>query len=205
MLIFPILANAQTGESIFEITDDGEIITKSKFIDSLTYNRSSLDWFWALDFKLTYPINVKLLSSIYAIRMGELTENITEGDSHLIEFFKNGKQILLFKELEGIVKTDNDYFVIAPLSDSSKLLIFEGYQYGADLPRLIIFVLSESDVKLVYYKYRQVGKIINTSKKFYMTIVSNRAEWSYDRKTIESPAVTHTIWREDGVLKFKDD
>lgn len=211
IILFPLFANAQSGTAIFNIADDGTIITNNKFRDSLPSERSSFSsWILSQKVELSDSLIVKLPSSSCTIKIGKFERRDNDlGNYDVIEIYKNGKQLVSFRELETIVKyednkhTDNGYFITVPLSDSTKALICEGFHYGAGLPRLMIFVLTESDAKLVYYKYEYIKAITNKLDNFSMIVMSQFAEW-ISPDVIGTAEVNHTIWNKNGILKFRN-
>ncbi len=93
---------------------------------------------------------------------------------------------------------DNDYFISVPLSSTSKALIFMGMTYGSSLPRLMIFVMTERDVKLVYCKTMDVHSMVKTPSSFSMITQSNVTGFD------DGTPVLHTIWLKNGALWFKN-
>lgn len=120
--------------------------------------------------------------------------------------------ILTFKDGNGIVKlndplnlyayrfnnySNNHHFIEVKLSDSSKVIIFLGQHYGTDLAELIIFVATDSDIKLVYCKAMEINSIVKTADSFSMTIQSNIIEDGVGVPRLQ------TIWSQYGFLWFK--
>ncbi len=81
---------------------------------------------------------------------------------------------------------------------NSKALIFLGQHYGTDLPRLIIFIVTDSDVKLVYNKKMKITSINSSAGNFSLSLVSNIVEAG------DGVEETHTIFLRDGVLFFRN-
>lgn len=210
---FPLFACGQTAQPIFSISN-GLISTNSQFVDSFELNY----WNAYSVGPLGTPIQVGVGSQSYTIKTGFLINSNQDGDFEAIEVSRNGQQVFLLKNGDGIVKFDNskfmppnyffsnrfvsfaanDYFIEVPLSADSKALIFMGIPYGTDLPRLIIFVLTPSDVTLVYYQDMDVESMVKTSSSFSMVVQSNLL--SDDGGT----PITHSIFLQNGVLKFVD-
>lgn len=213
ILISPMCCVAQTGTPIFSV-NNGLISTNNQFVDTLDPNLTSLNY------SLNNPVQIQVGNAVYAIKTGRFSGWSDEsGDYDIIEFSRDGQQKLLFREGEGILKyrnskytypsssfgnyrfssyATNDYFIEVVLNPSSKALIFLGPSYGTDLPRLMIFVLTETDVKLVYYKKVDIHSITVASNSFSMMVNSNLVG---DQN--ETP-ILHTIWLNEEKLYFKN-
>lgn len=69
--------------------------------------------------------------------------------------------------------------------------------YGTDLPKLMIFVLMPTDVRLVYYKQASVNSIEKKADRFLMKI-----QTTFPEPDVEP--TTHFIGLENGLLMYKD-
>jgi len=211
-LLFPFLVCGQTGTQIFSISNVN-ITVDNLFIDLPT------NYWGTAGHSLGNPIPVSIGNQSYTIKTGRFTGWDNEpGDYDVIEISKNGQQLVLFKDGEGIVKynnsmymppnyafanrfvsyAENDYFISVPLSATSKALIFMGKPYGTDLPRLIIFVLTETDAKLVFCKRMYVESITKTVNDFSMVVQSNLTSVG------DGVPELHTIWLQNQDLWFKN-
>lgn len=85
----------------------------------------------------------------------------------------------------------------ADLSASTKILIFLGQHYGTDLSKLIIFVVTPDEIKLVYNQKTAIVSIIKNNSQFAMVVQSNIPDE-------EEKAILHVIEMEKGILKFKN-
>lgn len=212
-LLLPILAYGQTEMQIFNISN-GTISTNSQFITMPE------DLWETKRYSLGNPVSVTVGNQSYTIKTGRFSGwDTAPGDYDVIEISKNGTQLLLFKDGDGILKynnsrfmppeysmankfvsyADNDYFISVPLSSTSKALIFMGMTYSSSLPRLMIFVMTESDVKLVYCKIMDVHSMVKTPTSFSMTTQSNMTGFD------DGIPVLHTIWlKKSGDFWFKN-
>lgn len=96
----------------------------------------------------------------------------------------------------------NDYFLEVPLANRAKALLFLGYPYGCCPQYLIIVVLTEKEAKVVYAQESFVTFFYQDQMYLSMRLQSNFQE-TVDGVTY-TPAITHTIDTEYGVLMFKD-
>ena len=101
IILSSIFTNAQTGTPIFNITNNGSIISNNRFIDTLS--SKWLDYLNKYKFTLNTPIQINVASSAYTIKTGTyIYENRDDepGEFDVIEISKNGKQILLLRSEE---------------------------------------------------------------------------------------------------------
>ncbi len=146
------------------------------------------------------------------------------GDFNVIEFHSNDGCGYQYRDDYGILKMNessvswmpsysgsnymhrglsrNGYFVETTLTPDSKAVIFFGQSYGTDVGRTFIFIVTERDVKLVFNKPYRAKSINIANGEFRIEFQSNIQE-TIDGVTW-TPAITHTMWLEDGVLKFRD-
>ena len=198
---------AQTGTQIYSI-NNGVVSNIEQFIEK---QQISID---SLEYSLNNPILVSTYTSTYTIKTGRFSGWENEpGDFDVIEISKNGQQKFIYKSCDGIAKfnnsknlytssfnrySSNGYFIEVPMTTDSKALIFLGQHYGTDLARLIIFILTDSDVKLVYNKKMAITDINSTNGNFSMSLVSNIVEEG------DGTESKHTIYQQNGVLYFGD-
>lgn len=209
-------AQAQIGSAIFSIDPKGNITTKSEFIDPF-YEDCDLS---ALTYAPGNPVAVKLPSKTYTIRTCAFDEWECEADRgfNVIEITQKNRDVLTLKQGEFWTfitddrpsfnleeYTDNNYFIRVPLSAKSQALIFRGFMYGTGPAPLSIVVLTENQAKLVFNKEMYINSIIQISSGgFFMQLQSNICEWDDERRPYYDP-ITHVIWLDDGVLRFKND
>jgi hypothetical protein len=206
--ILPLTLLAQTGGTPIYFIDSGAIVTDSQFIDQTHHSVNSLPY------TLNNPKPVSVGGATYTISTGRFSGWADEpGDFDVIQISHNGQQRLLYRADDGITRIDNNknlyasqfrqfspngYFIEIPINEGSKALIFLGQHYGTDLPRLIIFVLTGTDVKLVHNKRLAIGSINAAPGSFSMALESEIAEHGYG----VSP--THTIFQKNGILHFNN-
>lgn len=195
------------GTPIYTI-NNGEIVTNGRFTDQIGNSVSGLN------FQTTNISTVNVGSTNYGIKVGRFSGWQNEpGDLDVIQFFNGNSEVLTFKDDEGIVFMNNaknlyanrfnnysvdGLFFEIQMSPSSKALIFLGQHYGTNVAKLIIFVATSNQVKLVFCKKMAVNSMNNSSDAFSMTLQSNIVESGYGTPII------HTLWKQDGVLWFKN-
>ena len=206
-LSFSCVVSTHKGVPLYSNTD-GVIYNFVEFIDEECISVSSLPY------SLDNPISVTISASTYTIKTGRFTGwDDEEGDFDVIEISKNGQPEIIYKAYDGIAKMNNSknsytslfsryssngYFIEMPVTSDSKVIIFLGQHYGTDLSRLIIFTLTDSDVKLVHNKQMAINNITAECGNFSMLLESNIVEFGYG-----TPA-THSIYQKNDVLYFKD-
>lgn len=189
---------------ICTIDKNGKIITCEQFISQEPIS---------LSFS-AYPIGDILIGkNTYVVKIGRFEHWEEEpGDFDIIQFYKDNKLMLTYKDADGIVKlndsknpyaysfyrySENGYFMEAKLSDSTKILVFIGQHYGTDLAKLIVFAATSEDIKLVYNQKVAINSMIKTDDRFALLVQSNIPDEG------EEP-ILHTIEIVEGVLKFGD-
>ena len=142
------------------------------------------------------------------------------GDYDIIQFYKDGEEKLYFEDGEWLVKyTDsqnpnshvsdfaayaaNPYFINIPLSETAAALVFMGPSYPTNPSRMVIFVLTENDIKMVLNQELEAEGITATAKSFKMQVASKRAKLVNDSPEKWTEAELHNIWLENGILKLK--
>lgn len=103
-----------------------------------------------------------------------------------------------FYEQSLKLHSDNNYFIKVPLSDNAMALIFVGWPYDSTPSQLLIFVLTPTDVRMVYNKNMKINSITQMANNFSMIIQSNILDGG------EGTPGLHTLWLKDGVLWFKN-
>ncbi len=194
----------QESTPIFTINKNGVIIPNKRFISedsiSLPFSTDSIGYTSTSD-------------TTYSIKTGRFKNWDNEpGDFDVIQFYKNNQLIFTYKDADGIVKwsnpenhyaypfnqySANGYYMEADLSASTKILIFLGQHYGTDLAKLIIFVVTPDEIKLVYNQKTAIVSIIKNNSQFSMVVQSNIPDE-------EEKAILHVIEMEKGILKFKN-
>lgn len=193
--------------SLFTYNEIGNIIPNSRFISPMDNTLSSQQ------FLTTYTSSIFIDSTTYNIKTGRFINwNDEPGDFDVIQFYKNNQLILTYKDADGIVNLNNPknqysysfnrhskngYFIEAKLSDKTGIIVFIGQHYGTDLPKLIIFAITRNEIKLIYNQKVQINSITKTKDNISLILQSNIPNDN------EMP-VTHTIWSNNGILKFKD-
>lgn len=209
MILFTINNSlfAQENTSIFTYNESGEIVTNSRFI-SLADNSLS-----SLRFSANNVATTSINETTYVVKTGRFNNWENEpGDFDIIQFYKNNQLILTYKDADGIVKLNNSsnpyansfnryssngYFIEVALSDTTKIIVFVGQHYGTDLSKIIIFAVTRNEVKLVYNQKVQINSMTKTNNSILMVVQSNIPNENDE-------LITHTIWSDKGVLKFKD-
>lgn len=79
-----------------------------------------------------------------------------------------------------------------------------GPNYPTNVSRMSIFVLTENDIKLVLNKELEATDIIKNNSEFKMIVDSKPSQLISMHPDKWSDPVSHTIWFENGVLKFKN-
>jgi hypothetical protein len=169
----------------------------------------------SLSYSLQNPISTTVSTSNYTIKTARFVGWENEpGDFDVIEISRNGQQQLIYKAYDGIAKLNdsqnlytsqfsqfstNGYFIEIPLTATSKALIFLGYHYGTDFPRLFIFIATDLDVKLVYNQKMYLKHIDTSNGNFILSIVSGIVE-NDDETTTET---TKRIYLSGGVLVYR--
>ena len=207
LLVICHLSFSQQIIPLFTYTQDGNVIPDNRFISAMDNILSSLS------FSTAYTSSVSIDSTTYHIKTGRFRNWEDEpGDFDIIEFYKNHQLVLTYKDAEGIVHlnkpknlysytfnqySENGYFMEVRLSDQISTLFFIGQHYGTDLPKLIIFALTPKEIKLIYNQKVQINSILKTDNHISLIVQSNIPN-DHDE------LLTHTIWSDNGILKFKD-
>lgn len=198
---------SQQNIPLFTYTQDGNVIPDNRFISAIDNTLSSLP------FSTVYTSSISIDSTTYNIKTGRFINwNDEPGDFDVIQFFKNDQLILTYKDADGIVKLNNPknlysypfnqyskngYFIDVRSSDKIEFLFFIGQHYGTDLPKLIIFAVTQKEIKLIYNQTVQINSITKTENHISFVLQSNMPNDN------EMP-VTHTIWSYEGTLNFKN-
>ncbi len=191
--------------------NDGIISVKEQFIDAQNPSVESLSY------TLQNPLSTIVSTSTYTLKTGRFEGWEDEpGDFNVIEISKNGQQKLIYKDDYGITKiinkkkegyfyatslspySSNGYFIEVSMTPTSKALLFLGQDYGTDLSRLIIFIITDSDVKLVHNKPMEIRSIDTSAGNFSLSLKSTIEE-------ISGLEDMHTIFLKDGVLFFRNE
>jgi len=218
LLCGALCANGQTGSAIFAVGTEGTITTNSSFINPF-YNYPGAP---SLTYSPQNPVNVQVGTKTYVVKTCIFNNWDNDADTgfHIIEVSSGGQVVLTFKSAlqwaylsypagSGMYRnfksySDNNYFIKVPLSDSSVAIIFVGWPYDSTPSMLTIVVLTQTDAKLVYNKNMEINTI-TLGSAFSMILQSNTVEYNAQNVPFngETPKL-HTIWLEDGVLRFKD-
>ena len=211
-----MFAISQTATTIFTIDNSGKVITKSQFINP-PYDNSINNYGFSLS---NPPVQVQVGTVTYTIKTGNF-EMSNENDYDVVEISKDGNRVCLHREEDGILKlkegsnrndgkshrlgkyANNNYCIEVPLSSTSKALLFFGPSYGSSVAKTLIFVLTESNAKLVFNKTLEPQEMKNITSNFEMKLIADIPECDLDGNEIPSPS--YTIWKEGGVLKHKKD
>lgn len=192
---------------IFSITSNG-ITSNSQFI---IHNESSIA---NLAYTTTTSLPISINNTVIDVKMGRFNGWQNEpGNFDVIRFDKNNIPLLTFRYDEGIVRLNNNanlyayrfngysnngYFIEEALSPTEKAVIFLGQHYGTDVAELIIFIVTPDEVKLVFCKKMAITAIVRNPNTFSLALQSNIIGEG------QGTPITHTIWKQDGVLWFKN-
>ncbi len=209
-----LFASAYTqnnGVPIYSIDNNNMIISSQAYISNdITYSNN-------FGFSTSETASVSINQTTYTIKEGRFDGwGNQPGNYDVIELYKNGTCVLTFKIQNGIVilndinnnyasrqskYSTNGYFIEQTLTSTSKALLFLGYNYSTDPANLIIFILTEDDAKLVFCRPMAIQNIERSSTNFSVDLLS---DIMYEDHINLPLSIRHTIWLEDGVLKFKD-
>lgn len=172
VLLFTFInVNAQTSSSDNVFTTNGNIINiNTKYIYNDITNVKQLS------FTTNEISTLKVGDTQYMIKVGRFKGWENEpGDFDVIQFYDTNKNILTFKNCDCIAKLNdpnnlytynfhkyspNGYFIEQNLSQNKTLIIFLGYHYGTDSPDLIMFVATETDIKLIFCRKMYIRELI---------------------------------------------
>ncbi len=203
--------------NLFSLSKDGLITYDEKNIDYKVKTKNIPQ-----DYEHRDSVVFTVGDAEYILKIGNRWPiHDSPGDYNIMQFFINGEEKLYFEDADWLIKyknsqipkshvsqfskyANNPYFISVPLTDTSIALIFMGPNYSTNVSRMAIFVLTESDIKLILNKELEATKIIKSSTEFKMTVVSQPSQLISMNPEKWSEPVTHEIYLEDGVLKFKD-
>lgn len=206
------------GETIFSI--EGETITPiEEFLNRYDSDSAASTEY---NYNIKMSAHTAVDNTLYNIGFG-IHYLCKEGDDpgyHVVEIKRGDDVVFVLRDLEIIPYNydlgqygkdfrnfaTSEMFIEVPLPQDAKALVFIGWPFSTDLPHLMIVVLTKNDAKLVYSKNMIIKDIVKEMGVFLMQLQSNYQYMEYkDGMEIGlSPATTHTMWLEDGVLKFRD-
>ncbi len=214
VVVLTVSMSDEKGVSIFTYDKNEEIIPKDSFIDKVDIKR-----FEDLSYNLIGSNTIKLPTKEITISSSKFQGWKGDPGYNVIEFIINNKVIYKYISIAGIVTfnppkgssygkdlrkyANNDYFIEYPI-ENGKIVVFIGHSYSTSQPQLVIFTVTDNGVKLVFDKKYRVSDIIKTSTEFRMIIESQSKQLVSMNPEKWSEPVTHEIYLEDGVLKFKD-
>lgn len=112
------------------------------------------------------------------------------GDFRVIKLYNNGNLLLEFADEEAWTKPLNkyssnystltDYCIIYPLEENVTALIFEGYTWASQAPRLTIIVIKGNKAKVVFNQSWVIEKFNAYSKGFELIIAAEYLEHDSD-------------------------
>ena len=160
-LILILTYNVSLGQDnkIYSLNNN-VIIPNNIFIESEDVEIDSLKY------ELNSTINLPAMYN-YSLKTDKFSGWDNEPGGYNVIELSNGTNKLIYKDAYGMARLsnsnnlyskkfniycDNGYFMSLPICDSSYALFFIGQHYGTDLPRLIIVVVTDIDIKLVYNK-----------------------------------------------------
>lgn len=192
---------------VFTYDESGHIVTNDRFISPSDSNLSSLQ------FSTRNTGSTSMGTSTYVIKTGRFKHWEEEaGNFDVIQFYKNNRPVLTYKDGSGIVRLDdpgnsyahpfnryshNGYFMEVKIADTTRVLLFLGQHYGTDLSKLIIFAVTPNEVKLVYNQQTAINSISISPDSISLTLQSNIPNE-------DETAILHTIRSAKGILEFKD-
>lgn len=112
------------------------------------------------------------------------------GDFRVIKLYNNGNLLLEFADEEAWTKPSEEYLndystltnycIIYPLEEDVTALIFEGYTWASQAPRLTIIVIKGDKAKVVFNQSWVIEKFNAYSKGFELIIAAEYLEHDSD-------------------------
>jgi hypothetical protein len=207
-LLLPVFSYSQSGEPIFSV-NNGVITPHSQFVDDFT-DSQLVD---TQTYTLSNPVNFQIGDAAYVVRTAKFEGWVADPGYNVLEISRNNQIVFVHRQGDGLVNlindglygqslrkySDNDFFIKAPLSDTSTALIFPGWPYGTSpAAQLLIIVITPTDVKMVYNKNMSIRSATQSGCNFSMVLHSTTPEVGFGTPLI------HTIYQQDGVLFFKN-
>lgn len=211
---------------------NGAIVTNSEFLDLNLYSKSVYNYKYKYDIEpLSVRVgekqyDIKLANYVSYWEDADSMFLYDAGDFNVVEFIGDDGFGYQYRDDMGILKMNptsvlwnpgyygasyklrnkskNGYFVEVPLTSTSKAVVFFGQSYSTGEGRTFIFIVTERDVRLVFNMQYNANSIDIGEGTFEMNVESKGSQLLTMNPDIWSDPVTHTIWLEDGVLKFRD-
>lgn len=219
LLLFMAIFNQMAAiaqEQVFSIGNNGDIVTKAKFIEELYSGNYNNVTPYTLKFSESIKacaaedkgLNAGLIYTVEGLRY-KGWEN-ESGDFNVIEVLFSGKTLLTLKYADGWDKMSTDYSDytskfcgIEKLSDDTFAAIFKGVDIMSQPPYLTIIVMKDGKAKVVFNKPMTINSInANADGSKTFDLQENVVEWIDENTPANSP-ITHTMTIKDGNIYFK--